>query len=170
MNVALPSGGESRADFWLVVTALTTAGDPLVCGARVGWRWRTTAPLPQRAAAARQPGRGDHHRAGRHTVCAGGGRAQLRAGNYRDHRRRRGASRRCPHGGVADLLCVAGARNRTRAHRLGAGAGRRSGHRGTRGRAGGPRGGEFTLVAAADLGRRNRRNQGVPRTLIPTFL
>ncbi len=31
MNVAL--GGEARADFWLVVTALTTVGDPLVCGA-----------------------------------------------------------------------------------------------------------------------------------------
>ena len=30
MNVAL--GGADRADFWLVVTALTTAGDPLVCG------------------------------------------------------------------------------------------------------------------------------------------
>lgn len=31
MNVAL--GGETRADFWLVITALTTAGNPLVCGA-----------------------------------------------------------------------------------------------------------------------------------------
>ncbi len=31
MNIAL--GGADRADFWLVVTALTTAGDPLVCGA-----------------------------------------------------------------------------------------------------------------------------------------
>lgn len=31
MNVAL--GGEARADFWLVVTVLTTAGNPLVCGA-----------------------------------------------------------------------------------------------------------------------------------------
>ncbi len=31
MNVALPSGAD-RADFWLVVTAITTAGDPLVCG------------------------------------------------------------------------------------------------------------------------------------------
>ncbi len=31
MNITL--GGEARADFWLVVTALTTAGDPLVCGA-----------------------------------------------------------------------------------------------------------------------------------------
>ena len=31
MNVAL--GGADRADFWLVVTALTLAGDPLVCGA-----------------------------------------------------------------------------------------------------------------------------------------
>lgn len=31
MNVALPSGAD-RTDFWLVITALTTAGDPLVCG------------------------------------------------------------------------------------------------------------------------------------------
>ena len=31
MNVAL--GGSERADFWLVVSALTLAGDPLVCGA-----------------------------------------------------------------------------------------------------------------------------------------
>ncbi len=31
MNVAL--NGADRADFWLVVTALTNAGDPLVCGA-----------------------------------------------------------------------------------------------------------------------------------------
>ena len=45
MNVAL--GGETRADFWLVVTALTTAGDPLVCGAGRFILW-TTARLPAR--------------------------------------------------------------------------------------------------------------------------
>ena len=31
MNI--PLGGAPRADFWLVVSALTSAGDPLVCGA-----------------------------------------------------------------------------------------------------------------------------------------